>query len=273
MLNPKSTYSRVLTIAGTDSGGGAGVPADIKAISANQCFATCAITAITAQNTLGVTNIHPIPIATIQAQLRAVLADIGTDSVKIGMLHNSETITAISQVLEEFKIENIVLDPVMVSTSGSKLLEDEAIDTLCQVLLPKARLITPNIPEAEILLGKKIKSQDDLPQLALQLGEKTKTSVLLKAGHLEDEQLIDVLYNHEIKEMVPFTTKRISTRNTHGTGCTLSSAIAAFLARKYDLTTAVELGQKYIHQCIVAGAHEEIGKGHGSVKHFYHYWS
>jgi len=151
------TYKRVLTIAGSDSGGGAGIQADLKAISACGCFATTAITAITAQNTMGVTDIHPIPINTIQNQISAVLDDIGTDSIKIGMLHNSETIIAVCDMLKKFQIKNVVLDPVMVATSGNRLLELEAIETLKQVLLPRARVITPNIPEAEILLGKEIK--------------------------------------------------------------------------------------------------------------------
>lgn len=267
------TYPKVMTIAGSDSGGGAGIQADIKTISANQCYATSAITALTVQNTLGVTGIHPIPIETIRGQIYAILSDIGTDSIKIGMLHNSETIRCVHDALEAFNPPNIVVDPVMVATSGSKLLEDEAIATLEDVLLPKARIITPNIPEAEILLHRSITAQERLPELAQELGARTRTSVLLKAGHLEDEKLIDVLFNHETGETLEFPSQRVHTRNTHGTGCTLSSAIASFLARGFSLNEAVKEAQKYIHQCIQAGADYHIGEGHGSVKHFFSFWS
>ncbi|GAF02728.1 hydroxymethylpyrimidine/phosphomethylpyrimidine kinase [Saccharicrinis fermentans DSM 9555 = JCM 21142] len=157
------SYHRVLAIAGSDSGGGAGIQADIKAISACGCFATTAITAITAQNTVGVLDIHPIPIDTLKKQMEAVLGDIGTDCVKIGMLHNSETILTVQEVLGRFQITNIVLDPVMVATSGNQLLQSEAIETLKHVLIPAVRVITPNLPEAEILLGEKILHQDDFP--------------------------------------------------------------------------------------------------------------
>jgi len=267
------TYKRVLTIAGSDSGGGAGIQADMKAISANGCFATSAITAITAQNTLGVTDIHPIPVATLKAQIKAVLEDIGSDSVKIGMLHNSETIYAVNEVLEEAKITNIVLDPVMVSTSGNMLLQEEAIETLKQVLIPKSRVITPNIPEAEILLDKQIKGQKDLPQLAQELSEKYQgVSVLLKAGHLVDDELIDIFYNAETKETIELKSKRINSKNTHGTGCTLSSAFAAFLAHGLALNEAASKAKDYISQAITEGADFKIGQGHGPVHHFYKFW-
>jgi len=266
------TYKRVLTIAGSDSGGGAGIQADLKAISACGCFATTAITAITAQNTMGVTDIHPIPINTIQNQISAVLDDIGTDSIKIGMLHNSETIIAVCDMLKKFQIKNVVLDPVMVATSGNRLLELEAIETLKQVLLPRARVITPNIPEAEILLGKEIKSQSDLPKYAKELAKTYGVSVLLKAGHLSDDDLIDVFYNVESNEIVELKSTRIYTKNTHGTGCTLSSALAAFLAKDLELNEAVKLAKDYINNAIIAGADYSTGKGHGPVYHFYKYW-
>lgn len=267
------TYKRVLTIAGSDSGGGAGIQADMKAISANGCFASSAITAITAQNTLGVTDIHAIPVATLKAQIKAVLEDIGSDSVKIGMLHNSETIYAVNEVLNDFKMTNIVLDPVMVSTSGNKLLQDEAIETLKQVLIPQSRVITPNIPEAEILLDKQIKEQKDLPQLAQELSEKYQgVSVLLKAGHLVDDELIDIFYNAETKEIIELKSKRINSKNTHGTGCTLSSAFAAFLAHGMELNEAAKRAKNYISQAIEKGADYKIGQGHGPVHHFYNSW-
>ncbi|PKQ62106.1 bifunctional hydroxymethylpyrimidine kinase/phosphomethylpyrimidine kinase [Labilibaculum filiforme] len=265
-------YKRVLAIAGSDSGGGAGIQADIKAISACECFATTAITAITAQNTLGVTDIHAIPVNTLKNQIKAVLEDIGTDSIKIGMLHNSETILTVSKLLKQFVVSNIVLDPVMVSTSGSKLLRDEAIHTLQTELIPQARVITPNIPEAEILLGKQMVNQADLPECARKLGEMYKVSVLLKAGHLHDNNLIDVFFNRETNEIIELASKRITTQNTHGTGCTLSSALAAFLARGFELNEAVKQAKDYINNAIIAGKDYSIGAGHGPVKHFYELW-
>lgn len=265
-------YKRVLTIAGSDSGGGAGIQADIKAISACGCFATSAITAITAQNTLGVTDIHAIPTPTLKNQIKVVLEDIGTDSVKIGMLHNSETIHAVHENLQLFEVENIVLDPVMVATSGNKLLQDEAIESLKNVLIPSARVITPNIPEAEILLGKKIKKQDDLPEFARQLSLNGKVSVLLKAGHLTEDDLTDIFYNAETGETVKLSSQRVKSKNTHGTGCSLSSAFAAFLAKGYSLNEAAKNAKDYINDAIIEGAGYSIGKGHGPVKHFYKYW-
>ncbi len=266
-------YNRVLAIAGSDSGGGAGIQADIKTISACACFATTAITAITAQNTIGVIDIHAIPIGTLKNQITAVLEDIGADSIKIGMLHNSETILAVQEVLQQFKATNIVLDPVMVSTSGSKLLETEAIETLQNVLIPMVRVITPNIPEAEILLGEQVNNQNELPEYARILGNKYKVSVLLKAGHLKDDELIDVFYNVETDETIELKSKRILTRNTHGTGCTLSSALAAFLAQGFELNDAVKKAKEYINGAINAGVDYSIGKGHGPVNHFYQLWN
>lgn len=269
----KRKYNRVLTIAGSDSGGGAGIQADIKAISAIGCFATSAITAITAQNTLGVSDIHPIPISTIKKQISAVLEDIGTNSVKIGMLHNTETILAVDEVLQKFGIKSIVLDPVMVSTSGNRLLQEDAINTLKTVIIPNARVITPNIPEAEILLNEKIDSQNQLANLARKLAETYSVSVLLKAGHLIEDELTDVFYNLETKETLFLKSKRLETKNTHGTGCTLSSALAAFLAKGCELNDAVKKAKDYINNAIINGAEFEIGEGHGPVKHFYNFWN
>ncbi len=266
-------YNRVLTIAGSDSGGGAGIQADIKTISANGCFATTAITAITAQNTFTVTDIHPIPTSILIAQIDAVLSDIGTDAVKIGMLHNSETIIAVAETLKKYDIKNIVIDPVMVSTSGKKLLEDTAIKTLKEKLIPMATILTPNIPEAELLLDKRIKNQNDLPILAKELSEHfNNISVLLKAGHMTEDYLNDVLYNAETNKIEILNSQRIYTQNTHGTGCTLSSALASQLARGNNLTLATKNAKDYINEAIIAGKDYEIGKGNGPVKHFYKYW-
>lgn len=265
-------YKRVLTIAGSDSGGGAGIQADLKTISACGCYGMSAITAITVQNTVGVSNVHAVPVDITSEQINVVLEDIGADAIKIGMLHSSEVIMAVKQCLEHYAIRNIVLDPVMVSTSGHKLLQDEAIETLIHQLIPMARVITPNIPEAEILLGKKISSQHELPALARELSINGTVSVLLKAGHLVDEELIDIFYNAESDQIIELKSKRLHTPNTHGTGCTLSSAVASFLARGCELNEAVARAKDYINNAIIAGADYTIGKGHGPVHHFYEFW-
>lgn len=266
------TYKRVLTIAGSDSGGGAGIQADIKAISACGCYAASAITAITVQNTLGVRAVQDIPFAIVRGQIDAVVSDIGVDAVKIGMLSSSEIIKGIKEELLAHKLTNVVLDPVMVSTSGHKLLQDDAIDTLKNELLPCARVITPNIPEAEILLGKKIEMQNQLPEYARELAKMYGTSVLLKAGHLTENELVDVFYNAETDETIFLKSPRQYTKNTHGTGCTLSSAFASFLAKGYSLNDAARNAKDYISQAITAGADYEIGHGHGPVCHFWQWW-
>jgi len=265
-------YKRVLTIAGSDSSGGAGIQADIKTISACGCYAMSAITAVTVQNTVGVSDVYPVPVHIIQGQINAVLSDIGADAIKIGMLHSSEVIIAIKKLLKLYEVKNIVLDPVMVSTSGHKLMQDEAIETLKKELLSEARVITPNIPEAEIILGKKINHQNELPLFAKELSSNGKVSVLLKAGHLFEKELVDVFYNAETDELIELKNERINTRNTHGTGCTLSSAVAAYLAQGLSLNEAVQQAKMYINQAIIAGAPYEIGNGCGPVHHFYKFW-
>ncbi len=261
-------YPRVLTIAGSDSGGGAGIQADIKSISANGCFAASAITAITAQNTLGVNAVEGLSIEIIEGQIDAVLSDIGADSIKIGMLHSAEVVLCVARMLRKYNIKDVVLDPVMVSTSGHRLIEESAIEVLKAELMPMARVITPNIPEAEILLGEAISKQGDLPAAARRLAEQYGVSVLLKAGHLVNDELIDIFYNHETEEVVELSAHRIDTRNTHGTGCTLSSALAAQLAKGLSLTEAARAAKHYINQAIIRGARQEIGHGHGPVAHF-----
>jgi hydroxymethylpyrimidine/phosphomethylpyrimidine kinase len=265
-------YKRVLTIAGSDSGGGAGIQADIKTISACGCYAMSAITAITVQNTLGVGEVHPVPANIIEGQIKAVLNDMGADAMKIGMLHSSEVIMTVKECLKLYPIKNIVLDPVMVSTSGDKLMQDEAIETLKHELLYDVRVITPNIPEAEIILGKKIHRQDELSSFAKELSSNRKVSVLLKAGHFTEKELTDIFYNAETGQIIELKSERIETRNTHGTGCTLSSAIAAFLAHGLSLNEAILKAKEYINNAIVEGAPYIIGKGHGPVHHFYKFW-
>ena len=265
----KKKYNRVLTIAGSDSGGGAGIQADIKAISAMGCFAASAITAITVQNTLGVEAVHPVPLDILAGQIDAVLSDIGADAIKIGMLHSAEVVNLVADKIEKYGIRNVVLDPVMVSTSGHKLIEDSAIKVIKSRLIPLARVITPNIPEAEILAGCKISSEEDFPAVAEILASPSQVSVLLKAGHLTGDDLVDYFYNYEDGTTTELPSKRVYTLNTHGTGCTLSSAFAAALARGEDLTSAAISAKKYIEQAIISGAEYEIGHGHGPVNHFF----
>jgi hydroxymethylpyrimidine/phosphomethylpyrimidine kinase len=265
-------YKRVLTIAGSDPSGGAGIQADLKTMSACGCFGMSAITAVVDENTIGVTGVHPVPVAFVQGQIRSVLDDVGADAIKIGMLHSSELILAVKQTLCSYSIRNLVLDPVMVATSGDKLLQDEAIGSLKNELIPQVRVITPNIPEAELLLGEKISSQQELPIAAKKLSCNGKVSVFLKAGHLTDENLIDIFYNAETDEVLELQSKRIVTRNTHGTGCTLSSAVASFLAHGFPLNDAIRQAKEYISQAILHGSQYEIGKGHGPVHHFYQFW-
>lgn len=268
----EQTYKRVLTIAGSDPSGGAGIQADIKTISALGCFATSAIVAVVDENTLGVTGVHPVPVDFVVGQIHSVLDDIGTDAVKIGMLHSSELVRAVRRALDEYpRIRDIVLDPVMVATSGDPLLEADAVATLRDELVPRARVITPNIPEAELLLDRSITTQEELPDAARDLA-RLGASVLLKAGHLADTELVDIFYNAETGRMTRLPAPRVATRNTHGTGCTLSSAIAAYLAKGADLDNAARLAKEYIAAAIAAGAAYEIGHGHGPVHHFHSLW-
>lgn len=263
-------YHTVLTIAGSDSGGGAGIQADIKTISALGCYASSAITAITIQNTLGVEGVHPVPVPFVEGQISAVLEDIGADAIKIGMLQSAEIVHCIASKIKEYKIRNVVLDPVMVSTSGHRLIEEEAIEALCRELIPLSRVITPNIPEAEILLGgEKLVNQQSLPDAARTLAKQFGVSVLLKAGHLTEERLVDYFYDVENDEMCELPSARIHTRNTHGTGCTMSSAFASLLARGMTIKDAAKGAKEYINQAILAGADYDLGHGHGPVCHFF----
>lgn len=263
------TYPTVLTIAGSDSGGGAGIQADIKSISATGGYAASAITAITIQNTLGVEGVHAVPPQVIADQIAAVLSDIGAKAVKIGMLHSSEVIKVVREQLDRFNVTNIVLDPVMVSTSGHRLIEEEAIASLRSLLLPRARVITPNVPEAEILSGITITSQEQLPEVARALSMGGKVSVLMKAGHLTDERLVDIFYNAELDHCIELVSHRVESKNTHGTGCTLSSAFASYLAQGYALDAAAMAAKNYIAHAIESGADYTIGHGFGPVNHFW----
>ena len=253
-----------MTIAGSDSSGGAGIQADIKTMTANGVFAMSAITALTAQNTTGVQGIMGVPADFLKQQIDSCITDIRPDSVKIGMVAQSEIIKTIAERLRFYEIKNIVVDPVMVATSGAKLIDDEAIETLKSELLPIATVCTPNIPEAEILSGMKIESADDMIKAAKTISEKFSCAVLCKGGHnLNDAN--DLLFENGNYKW--FNEKRIDNPNTHGTGCTLSSAIAANLAKGSSLEEAVKKAKDYISGALAAML--DLGKGRGPMNHAY----
>ena len=251
-----------LTIAGSDSSGGAGIQADIKTMITNGVYAMSAITALTAQNTTGVTGIMEVTPEFLGEQLDSIFADIYPDAVKIGMVSSDKLITVIADKLKRYKAVNIVVDPVMVATSGSRLISDEAINTLKEQLFPLACVLTPNIPEAEVLARMQIKSEEDMVRAAEAIGENYHCAVLLKGGHqLNDSN--DLLYRGGACKW--FYGRRIQNPNTHGTGCTLSSAIASNLAKGYDLDTSVERAKAYISGALEAML--DLGKGSGPMNH------
>lgn len=255
----------VLTIAGSDCSGGAGIQADIKSISANGAFAMSIITAITAQNTMGVFDIQDITPSIIRSQIKVIFDDIKVDAIKIGMVSKIESIQAIGEELRKIKdLPPVILDPVMISKSGFNLLSKDAKETLIKELFPLATLITPNLPEAEEILGIKITNIDEMKEAAIKLRELGAKSILVKGGHLEDDAT-DLLY-HEGK-FTYLSQERIDTKHTHGTGCTLSSAIAANIAKGLDIEEAVKLAKEYITMAISNGF--ELGKGVGPTNHFY----
>lgn len=259
----------VLTIAGSDSGGGAGIQADIKAISATGSYACSVITAITAQNTLGVSAIYPIPLEHVEKQLDAVFSDLNVVAVKVGMLADVDIIRVVAAKIKQYRPQFLVVDPVMIATSGDLLLQASAINTLKTELLPLADVITPNLPEGAALIGSEVPANEaEMIAMIADLRLLGAHTVLLKGGHLEqDENSNDLLIFAD--EVIPFSAKRVNTRNTHGTGCTLSSAIASYLAQGNSLQQAVELGKQYISQAIAHADELDIGKGHGPVNHFF----
>ena len=259
-------YARVLTIAGSDSGGGAGIQADLKTFAALGCFGTSAITAITAQNTRGVRAIHAVPAAVLAAQIDAVLEDIGTDAVKIGMLHSAETVRCVAAAIDRHALAPVVLDPVMIATSGDALIDRDAVQVIVQQLLPRATLITPNLDEAALLLGRAIVSVDELEAAADGLLALGAQAVLLKGGHLPGAQVVDVLKSRDGLRR-RFTAARIHSRNLHGTGCTLASAVAAHLALGLGLADAVGAAHAFVQQALRHGADVQTGAGNGPLNH------
>ena len=267
----QSSHPRALTIAGSDSGGGAGIQADLKTFSALGVFGASALTAVTAQNTVGVTAVHEIPTEVISAQIDAVLSDIGADAIKTGMLSSSAIIECVAECLERRSestgVRNLVVDPVMVAKSGDSLLQQDAVATLKARLLPLAAVVTPNIPEAETLTGMTIETGEGMrraAELFLQMGAK---AVVVKGGHLEGPATD--LY-HDGREFQEFAAPRIETVNTHGTGCTFASAIAAGLAKGMSGRDAVAAAKEYVTEGIRHSF--PVGQGHGPLSHFWRYW-
>ncbi len=259
-MKPKST---VLIIAGSDSSGGAGIQADIKTVTSLGSYAMTAITAVTAQNTTGVKSIIPIKPKEISKQIDFSAKDIRPNAVKIGMLHSKQVIEGVLNSLRKIKIKKVVLDPVMVAKGGAKLINNDAIDFIKKKLIKNIFLITPNIPEAEILSKTKINSTEDMiksGKILIKLGAK---NVLIKGGHLKSKQMYDVLLNKKIIKI--FKSKKYSSKNTHGTGCTLSSAITTYLSCGKDLIKSCELGIKYVNQAIRSNLN--LGKGKGPINH------
>ncbi|MDA0684727.1 MAG: bifunctional hydroxymethylpyrimidine kinase/phosphomethylpyrimidine kinase [Bacteroidetes bacterium] len=255
-----------LTIAGSDSGGGAGIQADIKAMQANGTFATSVITAITAQNTVAVTDAFELPLSLIASQLDAVLTDFPVVAAKTGMLSSAEIIRTVASKVREYSLASLVVDPVMISKSGYALLRDDAVDALISDLLPLASICTPNAHEAARLVGREIRSEAQAREAAREIHAMGPDVVLVKGGHLdEEEEAVDVLFDG--KDFVVFRSERLDTKHTHGTGCTYAATIAARLALGEEMTEAVQNANAYVHQAIKHGL--AIGKGHGPTDHFW----
>ena len=258
-------YPRVLSIAGSDSGGGAGIQADLKTIAALGCYGMTAITALTAQNTMGVRSIHSVPSDMLRDQIDAVVEDIGVDAVKIGMLHSADVVRAVVAALDRHHLRCVVLDPVMMSTSGARLIDDSAQAVLVSELFRRSTLVTPNLDEAALLVGRPIHDEAGMLDAAGQLLALGAPAVLLKGGHLPGDTVSDLLLTSAGARWM--RAARIQTANTHGTGCTLSSAIAAHLALGSTLSEAVELARAYVRRALEAGATVRTGHGSGPLNH------
>ena len=259
-------YPRLLTIAGSDSGGGAGIQADLKTFSALGCYGMSAITALTAQNTTGVRAIHAIPPPMLRDQIDAVIEDIGVDAVKIGMLHAPEIVQVVADAIDRHQLRQVILDPVMIATSGAVLIENEAVQALVQQLFPRVHLITPNLDEAGFLVGHALENESDMESASNQLLGLGARAVLIKGGHLSGDTVADLFVNSQGHKWW-LRAPRIHSPNTHGTGCTLSSAIAAHLALGDPIEQAIEKSHAYIRQALQAGAHVRTGSGSGPLNH------
>jgi hydroxymethylpyrimidine/phosphomethylpyrimidine kinase len=269
MLNPIHLPS-VVTIAGTDPSGGAGIQADIKTIAATGCYAASVITVLVAQNTQGVQAIHEVPLPFIQQQLDSLFTDLNIAGIKIGMLYNAATIALVAKNIKKYQPPFVILDPVMAAQSGDSLAQSDSVQTLITDLFPLVTLITPNIPEAEILLNTTISDEQHMESAAITLAKMHKISVLIKGGHLKSPTSPDIFYAYTQKKLYYFASPRINTTHTHGTGCTLSSAIASYLAQGHDLHQAIHKAKAYLYQAILAGQTLKIGQGRGPVNHFFY---
>jgi len=256
-----------MTIAGSDSGAGAGIQADLKTFAAFGVYGTSVLTAITAQNTLRVTDVLELPATLVASQIDAIVSDIGTDAVKTGMLSSSAIIDTVADKFREYRLANLVVDPVMVAKSGDKLLQDEAVEALRTRLIPLAAVVTPNIPEAQVLTGRKVESLDDARTAAGELVRMGARVAVVKGGHLQGPAT-DIMYDG--REFRAFTHQRIATTSTHGTGCTFASAVAAGLARGTPVRDAVSQAKTYVTAAIRNAF--PMGKGHGPLNHFYATW-
>lgn len=264
----KYRYTSTLTIAGFDPSGGAGIQADIKTMSALGCYATSVLTALPVQNTMGVSKIYPIPYEAVKEQIEAIFEDIFPDALKIGMVHTSELVATIVETLSNYSKIPIVFDPVMVATSGHKLIEDETIQSIVSKLIPMADIITPNLDEAGILANLKIKTVEDMYLAGKKIRKLGAKNILLKGGHLKTSQLTSLFFS-ENDEIHEFHFEKYDTKNTHGSGCSLSSAIASYLAQGKSMLEAVTLGQNYVKEAIYHGKDVIIGKGNGPLNHFF----
>ncbi len=263
--------AKALTIAGFDASGGAGIQADLKTFSALGCYGMSVLTALPIQNTCGVSNCYSIPLTAIEEQLDSIFSDITPNVIKIGMLFNSEIVNLVAQYLKQnAKGIPIVVDPVMVAKSGDMLLLPEAVSTLKEKILPLATVVTPNTDEAEVLVGHKINTKATMLEAARQILETGVEAVFLKGGHMEGDMCQDLLFTEDKYQW--FSSKRIKSKNTHGTGCTLSAAIASGLAQGDSLINSCSNAKEYITQAILSFQYEEIGKGHGPVNHFHAIW-
>lgn len=262
-------YPCILSIAGSDCSGGAGIQADIKTISALGAYSATAITAITVQNTCGVTDIHPIPPSYVKGQIEAVMTDIKPSTIKIGMINDVEIVNVITECIVKYKPEFVVFDPVMVSTSGCKLIEDNAIEAIIKHLIPLSTIITPNLNEARVIAGKELNNVDEMTITGKELLAYGCHSVLIKGGHLDGDDMCDVLTIKGEEKPHVFKSSKIKSKNTHGTGCTLSSAIATYLTLGKDIPEAVRLAKEYVFNGISEGKDITIGNGHGPLNHFY----
>lgn len=264
----KHRYPITLTIAGFDGSGGAGIQADIKTFSALGCYATSVLTALPVQNTMGVRKIYPIAIEAVADQIESIMDDVFPDAIKIGMVHTPKLVATIAETLQKYKKVPLVFDPVMVATSGHRLIEEETIAAMIELLFPLADLITPNMDEAGILARVKVETLSDMylaGESILALGCER---VLVKGGHLQEDVLHSILFDKEYAPEI-FKSKKIKTANTHGSGCTLSSAIVAYLAQGYNISEAVSLAQHYVLAAIEHGADAQLGMGKGPLNHFF----